>query len=500
MAPKRNCVCRTDLLAYCFAACRSEAFAELFCRVLETVCLCQVSSMDVTQKDPLQTAASTHQPASLKLTWVHGLRGMATLIILLGHFRLCFWEWATYGSTDGQVYLMQRPIISLIWAGKPAVRLLMILSGIVLSNRTLSCIEAGSPTKGLKAVLRAVQMRYLRLAIPLTFISIVSVTLLWLGAFDLGRNLGIKGYFQDGPPKSHGNVFLDFWRAIWGGLVDMYILGYQPAHSSLWCMKAQLLGSYLLFGTLLVSGGRQKYPYLMWILGAVILFNGHAAAARLTDAAGVLFGGIVAYHMRFHKADASTSGVLNAVLVLGGLLICSYPTWEPNTWWGNIMLRLGRIAMQITTWDAKFEHSHQKAVAGLWHTIGASMIVFAVSRIEHRDKIFSNGVLQWAGTNSFGLFVIHPLVFWSLGAWSFHFTRQFMFSFDLVSVADAAAKVAFLLISLPVTVVLCRFWHIWIDTKLFQYLQKAIPEPGDSWLPAPPKATPKPAPKVADVV
>ncbi|KAK9808110.1 hypothetical protein WJX73_007390 [Symbiochloris irregularis] len=223
---------------------------------------------------------------------------------------------------------MQMPVVRLVWAGKPAVRVLMILSGIVLSNRTLSCIQTGNSTKALKALVRGIQMRYVRLAIPLTMISCISVLLLWMGAYETSRQ--VPGYLTHGPPKSQGNVFYDLWLAVWGGFVDLYVLGYQPAHSSLWCMKAQLLGSYMLYGILLIYGGRASYPWLMWIVGAAILISGNAAAARLTDAASVLFGAIVAYHMRFMNRGTETekpmAGIVNGV---SGGHLWKFPTRKP---------------------------------------------------------------------------------------------------------------------------------------------------------------------------
>lgn len=438
-----------------------------------------MTPVEARRSQPAETG--TH-PANLKLTWVHGLRGLATIIIILGHYRMCFWDWSTYDSTDGRVHLIQQPVIRLIWAGKPAVRLLMILSGIVLSNRAFSCLESGNSMKALRALLRAMQMRYLRLSIPLTMISVISVILLWLGAFEVSRSM--PGYLNEGLPKSTGNPVHDLWLAIWGGFVDLYIRGWQFAHSSLWCMKAQLLGSYLLYGILLIQGGRPQYPWLMWIFGIAILISGQAAAARLTDAAGVLFGGVAAYHMRFINGKSPSSGAWNGVLIVAGLMLCSYPTLGPNTLWGSVMLSIGRIIMLLGPWDAPIEVGHQKSVAGLWHTAGACMIVFAVSQLSHRDKLFGHYVLQWAGTMSFALFVIHPLIFWSVGSWTFYFTRQLLYSFDVIDYADALARVAFLLTSLPLLVLLCTWWNAWVDVKMFKAIQAAIPEPGEKWMPS----------------
>lgn len=277
--------------------------------------------------------------------------------------------------------------------------------------------------------------------------------------------------------------------------MDLYILGSQPAHSSLWCMKAQLLGSYMLYGVLLIYGGRQTYPHLLWILGAVVLFSGNAAAARLTDAASVLFGAIVAYHMRFINPHRRASGVTNASLIAAGLLLCSYPTFGPTTPWAHFMLNIGRVVMQYDVWGAPVLVSHQKGVAAMWHTLGACMVVFAVSRLEARDRIFSHWVLQWAGTHSFALFVIHPLIFWTVGVWAFLATQHVMLALDLTEFADPVSHLTFLMVSLPVVVVLCRIWYEWIDVRLFKYLQRVIPDPGERWWPSglvEPSPMPKP--------
>ena len=100
-------------------------------------------------------------------------------------------------------------------------------------------------------------------------------------------------------------------------LQPLWIWGWQPAHSSLWCMKAIISGSYLLHLCWLLHGGQCRPPYAHW---AVSLLSREAAVSNIVDCSGTILGGVVAYHIAAKTQEhQGLQSWLDCGLVLGFL-------------------------------------------------------------------------------------------------------------------------------------------------------------------------------------
>ena len=409
--------------------------------------------------------------ADNRIVWIHGLRGLASWIIVLSHFRLCFWEWSVNGSTDEKIYFIQWPFVRLVCAGRPAVRVLLVLSGTVLSYSTVRHIHEDRPNAALVSVLRGMQTRYWRLMIPVMCISFVSVTLLWINAYQ--ATLAAPGYLSQAVTRSEpGGLAADIWCCIWGSLVDVWIRGWQPAHSSLWCMKAILLGAYFLYVCWLLHGGQRGPPYIHWVVSAGLLISREAQNFLIADCAGTILGGIVAYHIvaksKMHEAWAFGCLIL-------GLFLASFPIGQPNASWCHWMYTVASKVMQLDRFSR-----HNEATCAFWYNIGAFFIVISITQLPLIQQWLSARWLQATGTISFALFLVHPIIFWTVGAATYSFVRGNLNGDPTFTRPISAA--AMLATSLPASWFASVYWHRYIETPSFKVVRKFLTDQKEAWV------------------
>lgn len=429
--------------------------------------LCFVLSRSAGILGVSQPTATRDAPS--RIAWVHGLRGLASWIIVLSHFRLCFWEWSVNASTDGKIHLIQWPFVRLICAGRPAVRMLFVLSGLVLSYSTAKHIQAGRRKAALLCILRGIQTRYWRLMLPALCISTISIGLMWLKAYNVSD--GAPGYLTAGVPRTVGGLYEDIWFCVWGALVDMWICGWQPAHTSLWCMKSILVGSYLLYGCWLLHGGQARPPYVHWVVSAGLLFSVEAAGYMLVDCSGTILGGIVAYHL---VADTQFHSSIAVVGLISGLSLASFPIGEPNAVWCSWMFDLACKLMRLNEFS-----KHNEATCAFWYNIAAFLVVMSITQLPDLQHFLSAQWLQATGTVSFALFLVHPVVFWTVGAATYTVISASL-STPLGEVCLPAAAAMFIA-SIAVSWFASQVWHKYIEIPLYNLVRGWLVDSKEAW-------------------
>ena len=375
-------------------------------------------------------------------------------------------------STDGKIHLIQWPFVRLICAGRPAVRILFVLSGLVLSYSTAKHLQAGRRRAALVCVLRGIQTRYWRLMLPAMCISIISVGLLWMNAYSVS-NEG-PGYLNKGIPQKMGGLDQDIWFCVWGALVDMWICGWQPAHSSLWCMKSILVGSYLLYGCWLLHGGQARPPYFHWVVSAALLFSVEAAGHMFVDCSGTILGGIVAYHQVHQMADTRTDSSTAVIGVILSMFLASFPIGEPNAFWCSWMFNLSSKMMRLNEFS-----KHNESTCAFWYNIAAFLLVLSITRLPKLQHLLSAKWLQATGTISFALFLVHPLVFWTVGAATYT-----VISAGLNTPPGQVcllAATAMLLAVIVVSWFASQLWHKYIEIPLYMLVRGWLMDSKEAW-------------------
>ncbi|MFD4839772.1 acyltransferase family protein [Achromobacter sp. NPDC058515] len=172
----------------------------------------------------------------MRETYLDGLRGWASLFVLFGHLGPVF---LLTGSTF--------PPIPFFIDARLAVFIFFALSGYVLS---INFFHTGDRVSVVSLALR----RYLRLTIPIAASLLIAFLVQVSG---VAQNQ-VAGVAADSPWLALGfSVPVGFPELLQFALWDVYRFDPRDAifyNAALWTMPFELLGSFLIFGCLLVAG------------------------------------------------------------------------------------------------------------------------------------------------------------------------------------------------------------------------------------------------------
>jgi len=122
-----------------------------------------------------------------------GLRGVAAFFVMIFHYSKS-WMDPSRSFTIGDKNHMnwyELPIIRIFWCGDAMVLLFFVISGYVLSLKSIKCIRQRRWDNLLGAVSSSVFRRAMRLFGPAITVMVIEIILLKFGLFEFGRkNLG----------------------------------------------------------------------------------------------------------------------------------------------------------------------------------------------------------------------------------------------------------------------------------------------------------------------
>ena len=190
-----------------------------------------------------------------------GLRGVAALVVFFAHFRptFCTDINKTFLDYIGITGLAQRAalenFISLFYEGTLPVYIFWYMSAFVISIKLYDY----SRNENNKYLIEASTKRYVRLAIPVFFSSLICFLLMkahWIYNLELAEQLG-KGY-QDGWLHLWYNFEPGIIHFLKTTIVEVFIHGNPNYNIALWTMNPELMGSFLCFGLFAVIGKNKK--------------------------------------------------------------------------------------------------------------------------------------------------------------------------------------------------------------------------------------------------
>ncbi|HEY6159873.1 MAG TPA: acyltransferase [Bacteroidia bacterium] len=336
-----------------------------------------------------------------KVNYLEGIRGIAAFMVLGHHFMLAFYPGAYDNNpvrfhTKTLEHWYYASPLNVLTNGNFCVTIFFVLSGYVLSRRYWQ-------QKDISIVSSAAKRRFPRLFIPVAFTLILSYILL---------NLSLYKH-KEAAVISHS----DWWLGtLWpmdpsfGTLMqymfkDVMFLGSADYDTSMWTMKLELFGSFIVFGLLLVTHFTSRKGVYFIFLGAIFVFlalNGQAFY-YIGFVCGMMLNDVEAFMQRRKHLNANY--VLVPALIIAGLFLGSYPS-----------LNFAHYGF----WEFVYKWSFgQKMIDSfayvLFHTAGAMMLVTAVVISPGLQKLFSTRIFRFLGLISFSFYLLHPLV---IGAFS----------------------------------------------------------------------------------
>ena len=340
-----------------------------------------------------------------------GLRGIAALIVMNSHFVCAFFPYLNskffpeiFSNSDkvnNLIGFLQSPGLSIIFNGHAAVCVFFVLSGHVLS--------IPFHKKKLDKLFIRLLGRYLRLNIPVAFVTFIS---LLFSELNLYKNSVIAGLSNSNwmnywYKEDQMNIVNAFNSSIYKGI----IYGDDNFIPPLWTIKIEFLASILLLSYLIFTFNKdQKFTLPLFLIFLTYIF----------------------------KIEA-----LYYYLFVAGAFLKFIP---------NLKKSYCYLLVIISTYFISFQNSiHYKILSEiqyhfpqrtLYHGIGSIILVYCV-RQGFLNKYLKSRINLFLGKISFSLYLIHHLILCSVISLLYIKTNLSIYSFVILYFLYVACSVLF---------------------------------------------------------
>jgi peptidoglycan/LPS O-acetylase OafA/YrhL len=337
-----------------------------------------------------------------KINYLEGIRGIAALMVVGHHFMLAFYPGAYDGNParahlgDWDRWYYESPL-NVLTNGNFCVTIFYVLSGFVLSRKYW--LE-----RNFSIVSSSALRRYFRLIIPVGFVLFLSFLCLQFSAYkhvEVAKLSSSEWWLGTLWPMD--SSFTTFLRYLF---IDVMFRGSGDYVTSMWTMKTELFGSFLVFG-LLGLIHIIKRPFIILTACLVLLFL--AKEFYYTGfVIGIILNALVpsaGHQSGFLSTEQNgkrmVKALLLAVLVFAGLILGSYPSWKNFAPFGF--------------WKFVYDLPNAKSILNedhyIWiHTIGATLVIAAAMLSRTIQRVLASRLFIFLGLISFSLYLLHPLV------------------------------------------------------------------------------------------
>ena len=340
------------------------------------------------------------------LPWADGLKGIACLLIMFGHYTGLYRYASDPGQIDSAVFHALPSFLGIFTAETFWLRLFFVLSGYLV---------AMSDIPSLKALFRKCILRFLRLALPLLGAALCILL--------LSKAVGFKNSaIQNLVPNGWIGIYYLEELTLPGALLEPFrvlLLGVCAFNGVWWVLRDMFLASLEVY---LLTFLRGRQALLTDLLHAVLLLF-------------FLLSGADPYHIHFS--------------VLAGALLGRYAPWiEKNLNRLPSMFRTCLCLLLLCIPLIAFPFS-----LACVHDLAFLCLVCAVPSLPSVSRVM--GQLACLGRLSFGIYSLHWPLFCSIGL-----TLLMKFAGHM---SGAAAYVLAMLVSAALTVLLSVLYHVSVE-------------------------------------
>ncbi|KAF2714384.1 hypothetical protein K504DRAFT_420166 [Pleomassaria siparia CBS 279.74] len=353
--------------------------------------------------------------------WLDGLRGFASFFVFLYHYQHLFHKAFNmgYGGNKGRNdhWIIQLPIIRLIFTGGPMVSIFWVLSGVSLSLKPIQLARAQNWDKFFDTLFSSVFRRAMRLYMPVMFVQTCVLIMTLMGMFNHAFALSQDWPFSGTNEKMHVvkdtnyEQIKDWVTVMWAFLNPFrpFRPGYDP---HLWTIPFEFRNSIILFATLVgFSKLRAKIR-----IGLTIALWAYCMMVNEGDVALFIAGMGIAEYMLIQdensqqlpsgeKTDNQPSRRARAAwatVAIIGLHLLSFPAWNKEH-------ALGYETLTNIT-PAIFNSAELT-----WGRLGAALFVLALCSSAELRRPFQTPFAIYMGKISFPLYIVHGPVNHTLG-------------------------------------------------------------------------------------
>nr|POE88042.1 hypothetical protein CFP56_11271 [Quercus suber] len=347
-----------------------------------------------------------------RTSYLDGVRGFAALLVyLLHHAQFAHLaddpgpKMETAWSANGEYYFVAFPIIrNFFTGGHYAVTVFFVISGYVLSSKSLSLIQAGDYVPLGDTVASALYRRFPRLFIPML---IVTISVVLMGRF------GIVSLYTP-QPTLLGDLWE--WYKEFKGITWIYQTSGNPFFTynpHTWSLPVEWRGSVVIYGS-------------------IMAFSRASRNARLWSEIGLMFYFI-------YIADGAVYGMF-----IAGMFICDLdllamrgelPTWmvrlkpfKTQIFYSMFILSLllggvpahksgGHSLEEEPFWKYLVIFKPQAVWDTKWFFLfwAASLLIASVRHISWAKRFFESWFCQYLGRVSYSFYLVHGPILWTIG-------------------------------------------------------------------------------------
>ena len=335
--------------------------------------------------------------ARLDTVWIDGLRGIACILVVFSHWSgyAGIEQDPVFGATStytGTVYRQwyRLPIFRWVFcSADSAVSLFFIISGYVLSKKSLKHISDKEYEKFVMTLSSTALRRIPRLWIPASLCSLTGMIII---------KQGFRRQFLYIVPESSSSI-----QELWNWFIECAKLSNPLAFHdvltsslyefTLWTIPIEYLGSIAVFVSLLIMcRARKPYRQLFYIVAGL-----QVMLLRKTCHLSMFFAGMFFAELDSDiGAQSTTTGLINHVLLLLCVWLCQIPK-EMSVFSG------------YTTpgWTFLYHIVPTSMAERFWNSVATVMLFFIAPRISWLKKALETRLCQFLGRISFSLYLIH---------------------------------------------------------------------------------------------
>ena len=385
-----------------------------------------------------------HQPPDRPLSktaYLDGLRGVAALIVYIFHFSYLWFPFLRngYGTSPTDNLLLQLPIIRILHSGRSSVTIFFVISGFVLTLRTLTAIHKGQGDKVLDGLAGSLFRRPFRLYLPiLVSTGIAAVLIRWNNVYIPDLNGG------DIPPHpATWQEQVQNWFEVTERMVSPFygVTGRQNLwgnsyNGHLWTIPVEFKGSLEVFLLLLAFARSKRWVHVVGVVVAAYwqMVKGDfdqtlfCTGLLLSELSLVLPG---SSGWLVQRVSGRVRHVVTMAVFLFSVHLMSYPERK-----GPSSPGFRTLSKIVPT----FYQNNEDRIQQFWISVGAILFILALmyspsvsgpwrrwltssvdvgrdeSTTEIGDdepllqKLFTNGFAQYLGQISYSLYLWHGAV------------------------------------------------------------------------------------------
>ncbi|KUJ11633.1 uncharacterized protein LY89DRAFT_228558 [Mollisia scopiformis] len=350
-------------------------------------------------------------PGSLTIkstSWLDGVRGVAALGVYMFHAMGCWARIVPAWHADAdQNNILQLPILRTFFvSGGAAVSLFFVISGYVLTHRSLRWMRAGSAHRVPPAVASSMFRRGFRLYLPpvlLTFCEMLST-----------RCGFVPGYnFTFVPESSFFAQFVDWISETYHLISPIYnfkramqgFITHPKYDAVVWTIPLEFYGSFVCYILLLI---------LVWIpndgarMGLVALLSISSMSMGSWNIFCFLSGMLIADFNLSQEENGTVSSTMPRIRGIAWTAVFAtafYVAGFPTLMVGEAHLKPmpGFEILRSLTPTALYMQDHSR----FWWSISGVALLLSISQLPRLRSIFETYFCQYLGKISFSLYLVH---------------------------------------------------------------------------------------------